>query len=494
MNATRLMIVGLAGLLATCSATANWPTATASEQAAIHLEPGSHLFVDDYLIERSSDLTRTTHRPEKFPAPILTKAESWHQQPLFFQKVIHDSKSGKFRMWYNVKNPGADPHICFCYAESDDGIHWTRPDLDIIPVGGSGKNNIVHAPGCFGLFFVDEGSGCPEPARRYKMAYFDNNEPSGVCLAFSSDGFHFTPYPENPVIAAHAGVPYKRGYVNVISDCIDGCWDPLRERYLLGCKIEEGGYPGKPPHHAAGWRRTVGATTSKDFVTWRRPWQIVRPESGDGLEEFYGFQPAVRGNLYLGFLRVLRDDLPADEGGPVKGIGWTELISSRDGERWTRYKDKFVDRNQEPGTWDHAMAWVGDCVTVGDKDYIYYGGYSAGHKVGDRQLGLAVLRRNGFVSRDAGPRGGTLRTPPVVLDASKLTVNADVAGQLQVRLLDGSGKPIAGFDAEDCRPVQGDMLNHPIEWKKPLGALDPQTVHIEFLMKDTELYGFELSE
>ncbi|NWG13400.1 MAG: hypothetical protein HXY20_07705 [Acidobacteria bacterium] len=31
-----------------------------------------------------------------------------------------------------------------------------------------------------------------------------------------------------------------------------------------------------------------------------------------GIEEFYGFKPMVRGNLYLGFLRVLRDDLPVE--------------------------------------------------------------------------------------------------------------------------------------------------------------------------------------
>ncbi len=57
------------------------------------------------------------------------------------------------------------------------------------------------------------------------------------------------------------------------------------------------------------------------------------------------------------------------------------------------------------------MAWYGDCLTVGDKEYIYYGGYAQGHKVrSDRTLGMGMLRKNGFVSRDAGIESGWLKS------------------------------------------------------------------------------------
>ena len=459
--------------------------------APIRLSRGPHLFIDDYLIAESNGLTRTTHQPRKLPEPVLRKAEPWHLQPQWFMKVDRNPKSGLFRTWYNVKNPGGAPYLCYAYAESRDGIRWERPNLGLVDVGGSKDNNLIAAPlGHFALFFVDAGPTCADLARRYKMAYFEE----GLCVAFSADGFRFTEYLGNPVIPRNVGdiPPYQPGYENVISDIIDGCWDPLKKEYLLGCKIEKRGYPGKPHHHEEGWRRCVGMSTSKDFVGWQKPRFIVTPDPNNGIEEFYGFKPIVRGNVYIGFLRVLRDDLPADPGGPVEGIGWTELMASRDGRNWTRYQEKFIDRDPRPGTWDHAMAWFADCITVGGKEYVYYGGYSAGHKVGDREVGLAFLRKNGFVSRDAVARKGMLRTPNVILDGDGITVNAKVKGELRVRLTDAESTPLPGFDWLDCLPINGDSVAHQVRWQGVLPRVMDVPVRLEFSLRDGELYGFDV--
>lgn len=455
------------------------------------LGPGPHLFLDEYLIDASEGLTRTTHQPEKLPDPVLRRAESWHLQPQWFMAVLRDPGTGVFRTWYNVKNPGGAPSVCYAFAESEDGIDWRRPDLGLVAVDGSTANNLIEAPlNHFSLFFVDEGPGHGDPTRRYKLGYYDE----GLCVAFSADGFRFVEHPGNPVIPAHPpgrqfGDP---GYINAIGDIIDGCWDPLREEYLMGCKIERSGYPGKPHHHAPGWRRCVGVAASKDFVTWPRPSLIVTPDPANGIEEFYGFKPMVRGDLYLGFLRVLRDDLPADPGGPMEGIGWTELISSRDGRTWTRYPQTFLDRDPRPGTWDHAMAWFADCVTVGDREYVYYGGYSDGHKVGHREVGLAFLRRNGFVSRDAGPREGCLRTPVVRLDGAILTVNAAVTGEARLRLTAVDGSPLHGFDWSDGPALHGDSVAHPVPWRGQPARLPAVPLRLEFRLRQARLYGFEV--
>jgi len=447
------------------------------------LSAGPHLFIDDYLVAEIQHLVRTTHQPEKLPAPVLAKAEPWHQQPLFFLKVMRDPADNRFRMWYNVKNPGRHPGVCFAYAESKDGIRWHRPNLGLVEIDGSTNNNLIAATfGKFGLFLVDDGPDCPDPTRRYKMAHYG----PGLNVLFSADGRRFKEYEKNPA------VPAAKDGKNIISDIIDGCWDPLRNQYMVGCKIEADGYPGKPHYHREGFRRIVGMTVSKDFVHWRTPWRIVTPDPNNGIEEFYGMQPMVRGNLYLGFLRVLRDDLPADASGPVMGIGWTELITSRDGERWTRHQQPFLDRNTRSGTWDRAFAWVGDCVTVGQQEYIYYGGYSAGHKIGDRQIGLAKLRKNGFVSYDAGATRGILRTPLVNVDAARMTINAKVDGRLQVRLLDAKDKPPAGFDWPDCAPIQGDNSAHRVQWKGVLDSLRGKQVRLEFALDRAQLYGFDL--
>jgi hypothetical protein len=235
-------------------------------------------------------------------------------------------------------------------------------------------------------------------------------------------------------------------------------------------------------------------STSRDFVTWARPQVIVTPHPDHGIEEFYGFKPTVRGNLYLGFLRVLRDDLPATPGGAVEGIGWTELLTSRDGAQWTRHPEAFIDRDPRPDTWDHAMAWYADSVTVGDHEYIYYGGYSAGHKVGHREVGLAKLRKNGFVSRDAGPAGGRLRTPPALLPRGcALTVNAAVRGELCVRLADAAGHALPDCGWEACTPLHGDSVAHPVRWRGVDGLPTDRPVSLEFSLRDADLYGFDLT-
>jgi hypothetical protein len=98
-------------------------------------------------------------------------------------------------------------------------------------------------------------------------------------------------------------------------------------------------------------------------------------------------------------VRVLRDDLPCDPGGPRDGIGYSVLATSRDGVAWQRRREPFLDRDPGRGTWDHAMSWIGAAVPVGDEVFFYYGGYARGHKVEpatERQIGLARMKRDRY--------------------------------------------------------------------------------------------------
>ena len=112
--------------------------------------------------------------------------------------------------------------------------------------------------------------------------------------------------------------------------------------------------------------------------------------------------------------------------------------------------------------------------------------------MGDRQNGLARLRKNGFVSRDAGTVEARLRTRPVVLAGSRITVNAHVIGHLRLKLLDLHGQPLAGFNWDDHRPIQGDSITHPLQWTGNLSDLSEQPVRLEFSLRRAELYGFDL--
>ncbi len=442
---------------------------------------GPNLFIDDFLIAESAGLKRTTHQPEKRAEPVF------HVTP---GNVLYDADNSRYRMWYTELTPQA-----YALAESKDCITWNKPDMGLIDVAGAKPNNFIDAPkGCFTGQLLDEGPGFADPARRYKLAYFVAGK--GMCVTFAADGLRFTPYAGNPVIreAADETPAYKPGYTNLISDVINGCWDPMRKEYLVIGKAWRGGYPGFPHHAVNGWRRCVVMTTSRDFVSWETPKIIITPDPKNGLEEFYSFTPMVRGNLYLGFLRVLRDDLPATPGGAVEGVGWTELVTSRDGCNWTRHQEKFLDRDLREGRFDHAFAWCGTSVTVGDKEYFLYAALLSGHKTdrnNGRKTGLAIMRKNGFVSRDADVENGRLRTPPGVFPGDTLTVNAVVRGELRVRFLDGKGNVIRGFDWADSIPVQGDSVAHRLAWRGQPRLPRDHAIAMEFSLRDADLYGFD---
>jgi len=424
------------------------------------LNSGPHLFIDDYLVAQSSNLTYTLHHPTRSAAPIIGGISTPDKcaQPYF--TVIYDEGMKRYRIWYGI---ASEQRSDVGYLESTDGKNWVRPPRVVMVMNGYGPS------------IIDEGPRYSHPATRFKLAYwaqldsvrYTESRAIGMCVAFSSDGINWTQYSANPVLPdlwqyspevdpLHIGDPRWK---QTAGDIVDVTWDPLRQRYLACVKSytqppTEFGPVSRTYEYG---RRLVSQTTSKDFVHWTTPRRIIVPDEQDeGETEFYGMAPKPRGDLLIGFLRVLRDDVE-------DGIGYTVLATSRDGETWVRQREPFLDRNPEPGTWDHGMAWIGECITVGDEEFLYYGGYAKGHKFySDRSIGLSTLRKNGFVSRDAGSQLGRLRTPPVLIAAKKMTVNAKVDGELRVRLLDRAGKPYRGFTWQDCAPIRGDATAHPV--------------------------------
>ncbi len=435
------------------------------------LSRGPHLFLDDFLIERSKGLERRVNCPRRDPRirnPIITGKEDRCFQP--YMTVVRDPKTGRFRIWYNARvddrNMGRS-HIG--YMESEDGIRWARPPRIL-------KDP---APIQSGVSVIDDGPDFPDPAKRYKLGWWRDG---GLRTAASPDGLAWTP------LVPYVVLRHNHDINNIVRD-------PLRRRYVAIVSVYTTGPTWK------GRRRTTMMSVSQDLVSWSRPWYIItaNDDVDEGQTQFYAMQGhLIRGDLWIGLVKVLRDDLVAP-GTPkgAYGVGYTTLAWTRDGEQWVRDRTPFFEPDPKPGAWDHAHAWLDFQLPVGDEVYIYYAGYKNGHKVNrfeERQIGLVRMPRDRYVSRDAGADGGSLLTPPAVLAGRRMTVNADVSGELRVRLLDAKGKPIPGFDVEDCRPVKGDSVAHPIEWKTSLATLGDTPVQVEFLLRDARLYGFDLAE
>ena len=99
---------------------------------------------------------------------------------------------------------------------------------------------------------------------------------------------------------------------------------------------------------------------------------------------------------------------------------------------------------------------------------------------------LAVLRRDGFVSLDAGDDTGTVETGEFLLPSGELHVNADAhGGELAVEMLAGDGVVLSasrtlGEDAADAR----------VEWAGGNGAAAGTKVSLRFSLRNTELYSY----
>ena len=435
----------------------------------LRLGPGPHLFVDDALVERSSPgLRRRVRQPQREPAipnPVITGPEDRAFQPFF--TVLRDAGSGRFRAWYGASTESrevAASHIGT--LESADGIHWQRPARFLDDP----------APIQFGSSVLDEGPEFADPEKRYKLAWWKEG---GLRIAASPDGLRFTP------LAPHVLLRHNHDINNI--------WrDPLRNRYVATLSVYTTGPTWK------GQRRATMHSVSRDLLHWEKPWYVVTPVDGadEGETQFYAMNAYLaRGGLLLGMVKVLRDDLRAPgvpEG--AYGVGTTALAWSRDGEHWTRDPEPFFQPDPRPDAWDHAHAWIDQQVPLGDQVYLYYGGYKSGHKWNrfeERQIGLVRIPRDRYVAREALDEPALLQTPLVTLGAARMTVNAEVRGELRVRLRDAENRPLDGFDFTDCAPVHGDSLAHAVRWRG--GRLPRQSVLVEFSLRDALLYAFELT-
>ena len=465
------------------------------------------LFVDDDLIENrynekflSSRVPHVRHAAKRGP-PIITPDpdKPWEKDGLGYLSVVYDAEAELFRLYYQVvvrpeqKGTPGYPNTTYCiaYAESRNGVEWTKPLFDLIPWGDIKRTNIIlqgkneaHAPHVqirppVQLGRVRNIGALPAGAFR-----------GNRFLMYCSDPPHF-------LSTAEDGVRFKIRQQPVTPRRID-ChqslvFDEERGEFVtfLRNKMIFGGRTGtlKKANH----RMVTRLSSSELWTVWRRmPTTVILPDAGDA-ERFYAMPTFRYGGIYFGFLHHLQQKPMTVE---------VELGTSRDGFRWDRSPTRAkIIAVGEPPAWDHGMVYSADRVIEnGDEWWLYYSGHNDYHDEGDGygSVGLLRFRKEGFISVRADEEGGDsyLVTRPFRWPGGDLVVNADASGgHLAVRVTDFRREQIGEFSYDDCEVFRGDSVRHRMKCKTvDIRDLKGQLVRLEFRFVKADLYAFVAQE
>ena len=485
----------------------------------INLANRRECFFDDYLIDdKCTTASLALHHPQ-FRETVFVHDAPWEgdgcdYHNFFFDPTWHGCDNahseGVYRMYYlgwrMISDDGTQhttDGICVCYAESADGISWTKPSLGICSFHGSTDNNIIMNSDSIAhlmqkrhfdnfMVFVDGNPACTAERRYKAVGCFGD----GLWCFFSGDGIHF-----------------KEGYKLAIEGYFDSLnvvfWDSLAGKYC-------GFIRGFHANDIAGKDgvRDIRYVESEDFVNWTPAKQLCYNDGEDiplytnCLSQYFRAP-----QLFVSFPsryieRKAWNDSFEELCGKAKrlarmklhpryGLAITDCIfmTTRDGMNFQRFSDAFMRPEIENG-----RNWVyGDCYPArgfavtkspfnGAPDelsmYIY-----TNHWMGiPSTLDRYTIRMDGFASLHAGAKEETALTKYFTFSGNDLFVNFETSamGYIYFTLCDSDGN-----EFHSCETF-GNSLDRRIYFGDGVvTALAGKPVRLRLRMRDADLYSLQ---
>lgn len=468
------------------------------------------LFVDRALVETmDGGAELRLHQPVRRDVAIRFD-RPWEGNASGYATVFQDGDI--YRMYYRghryiIDDPplrAAQPEVV-CYAESRDGIHWVKPELNLFDWPGTDSNNIIWRDGPETHNFApfkDTNPDCPSD-ERYK-AVGGTVTSNGLLTFKSADGIHWSKLSDGPVVTKGAFDSHNTAF-----------WDAERGRYTMYVRyFSEGDFQGL---------RSIGVSYSDDFVHWSEPVGLSYP--GSPPQQMYTNQiaPYIRApHILMGFptryvARPQTEHVKSLEPVSLRNLLFaaslrvgTDLtdgvfMSSRDGQTFQRWDEAFL----RPGP-ESAGRWI-----YGD-NYQCYGLFETESEIADAPREISMLftegawrddahlmrrytiRLDGFVSLHAPYAGGELTTTPLIFNGRRLAVNysTSAAGSLRVEIQDSNGDPLPGFGLDDTEELYGDSTEQVVRWSSgdDVGSLAGRPVRLRFVLRDGDVFSYRFTE
>ena len=491
--------------------------ASAQETAPVSVGE-RQLFLDDQGIAKIDGLQRTLHQPEKRGA-VIKPDQPWETTLQTRSSPVWDEQAKQYKLWLITSTPA--PGVAgTTYAESVDGVKWTKPILRQGKYQDSLENNFVA---------VEPDSAWPANAILNIVYDPDDVDPQRRFKGFLGA------IGRQPIVSPD-GIHWKKLDVPVLPSSDESNLSYDRQSRTFIATLKTGGPFG----------RSHGIWTSKDFNTWTNTGVVFSADAEDqtlgrrNIEQCfadsarrhpeYNIPDTYNVDVYnLGLFRyeglylampamfhrtgqVSKDwdgfdkmELSAAILGEVRKYGdWTgfhhaQLACSRDLHSWTRLGNRqpFLDLSPlAGGAYDTQVIMPpSNAVVHGDELWFYYTGIkgyayvsSGKPETSGGAICLAVLRRDGFVSLDAGETPGTITSKPFKWSGSKLMANVETRdrGELRAEVLDTAGEVIA-----TSQPLKGNHPRGEFRWSQALPkSLHGRQVSLRFTLREASFYAW----
>ena len=428
----------------------------------------------------------------------LARDRPWESATLSWFSVMEDPDGtleidgqprARYRMWYEAYDIEGWPNLddtSFCYAESADGITWTKPELGLFSYQGSTKNNILFRQiGPEGArsrvhgaqVFMDPAAPAEQRYKAVSQGIFEalGTPPYRIAGMYSADGLRWTRHPA-PICNIFGDSQYS-----VV-------WDSATEAYVLYGRV-------------TGRGRALGRSMSEDFSKFE-PLQLVLQTDDKDPPNSGLYNPAAMKYPYAARAWFM---FPSFYHLPTHTLD-IRMATSRDGINWSwpEQDTPFIPLGKAD-EFDRATLYLGQgLLRDGDTLYQYYGGSPLHHEEGEldalvlpgnsRTMSRVTSRLDGFVSVEADSGGGAFTTPTLLFQGNALKLNVHVreGGYLRVGLLDENGAPMAGRTPAECDAITGDQIDALIAWKdgSDVSHYQGKPTRLRIEMDQASLYAF----
>ncbi|PHN02374.1 glycoside hydrolase family protein [Flavilitoribacter nigricans] len=445
------------------------------------------LLVDHYLIDTLDEVALKLHEPQDM-GPVMYFDRPWEGQFSAYCTVIRDGDL--FRAYYRglpVSGRDGSTNEVTCYAESDDGINWRKPSLELFDVHETKANNVIlanAAPVTHNFSpFLDTRPGVPVE-EKYKA--LGGTVESGLIAYHSPDGIHWKKVQEAPVITDGMFDSQNVAF-----------WSESEKKYVAYVRVWTGnGYSGY---------RSVGRTTSDDFIHWSETTPMTFGDTP--LQHLYTNQthpyfraPQIYISIAARFMpnRQVVDEQSAEKLGVnpkyYKDCSDAIFMTSR-GE--TEYDRTFLESFIRPGI--GLENWVSrtnypalNVLQTSPTEMSVY--VNQDYAQPSAHLRRYALRLDGFTSASAGFDGGTMVTRPFTFSGEELFLNfrTSAAGSIRAYIVDAE----TGKILESSTEIIGNEIERAVSWgsSRSLGHLAGKAVRLKFGMQDADLYSFRFGQ